>query len=110
MKGIILRALLAQALLLSVASQAAVVYKLNFDSATGVVVPGTGDIVPSGAVATVGDNTAIAVPAQPGIQGGNVLNQPQGAAWPNKQGVGFTGGPQILNSWTFEAIVKPDLS
>jgi hypothetical protein len=56
-------------------------------------------------------------PSVAGLQGGNVLDQPLGAIWTNQQGFRFgadgitiagTPGPTIANSFTIEAIVRPD--
>jgi len=103
----------------------AAVYRFHFDGAAATPAPnpyvaGPGDIMPAGVTGTLLDGpTNIVTPGAAGPQGGNVLEQPLGAAWPNQQGYRFggepyrfpgTAGPTIANTFTIEAIVKPDLS
>jgi hypothetical protein len=105
-----------------VSAQATTIYKINFDgsSATDPYTPGPGDILPAGISSQLMSNTSIATPGVPGPQGGNVLSQHLGGIWPGDvQGYRFgadniqihgTAGPTIANTFTLEALIKPDFS
>jgi len=116
-------------LLLAIAcatAQASTIYRVFFDGPPSTPGPdpyvgGPGDILPTGVTGKGLDNPHnIVTPPFSGFEGGNVLDQPLGAAWTNQQGYRFGGdpwrftegtpGPVIANTFTFEAIVRPDLS
>jgi len=115
-------------LLLAIAcatAQASTIYRVFFDGPPSTPGPdpyvgGPGDILPTGVTGTGLDNPHnIVTPSFAGFEGGNVLDQPLGAAWPNQQGYRFGGdgvrftetpGPVVANTWTIEAVVRPDLS